>query len=108
MPWRLIGIVLLGAVFLCFIGFNLENRCDISLGFFTFSQVPVFLTALSAFILGLFLSLPLLVSFRLGNRRRKTGNQPEKISAKKRGKAPGAVESGAPANSPPPGGDDGT
>ncbi|MDR1444413.1 MAG: hypothetical protein LBI94_06000 [Treponema sp.] len=69
MPWRLIGFVLLGAMFLCFIGFNLENRCDISVGFYTFSQVPVFLTAFSAFVLGLFLAL--VISFRSGFRRKK-------------------------------------
>jgi uncharacterized integral membrane protein len=68
MPWRLIGFVLLGAVFLCFIGVNLENRCDISFGFYTFSQVPVFLTTLSAFVLGLFMAL--VISFRSGSRRK--------------------------------------
>jgi hypothetical protein len=51
-------------VFLGFIGFNLENRCDISFGFYTFSQVPVFLTTFSAFVLGMFLALPLVISFR--------------------------------------------
>ncbi|MDR2375339.1 MAG: hypothetical protein LBD96_02755 [Treponema sp.] len=106
MPWRLIGVVLLGAVFLFFIGFNLENRCDISLGFFTFSQVPVFLTALSAFMLGLFLALPLVVSFRFGNRRKKKTETPAgKVSRKKREKTAGTAESGVSAGSPPPDGD---
>jgi hypothetical protein len=96
-------------VFLCFIGFNLENRCDISLGFFTFSQVPVFLTVFSAFILGLLLSLPLVVSFRPGNRRKeKTETRAGKLRGKKGGKDPAAAESGVSAGSPPPGGSDGT
>jgi uncharacterized integral membrane protein len=106
MPWRLIGFVLAGAVFLCFIGFNLENRCDISLGFVTFSQVPVFLTALSAFVLGLFLALPL-VAFRSRNHREKKAEAPGDLSGasgKKRGKA---AESGVSADSSPPGGDHG-
>jgi uncharacterized integral membrane protein len=86
MPWRLIGFVFLGALFLCFIGFNLENRCDISFGFYTFSQVPVFLSVFSAFILGLFLAL--LVSLRPGSRRkRKTEPSAGQESGKKRGKA---------------------
>jgi uncharacterized integral membrane protein len=105
MPWRLIGFVLLGAVFLCFIGFNLDNRCDISVGFFTFSQVPVYLTAFSAFVLGLFLALPLVVSSRFRSRRKgKTETPPAgKTPGKKGGKA---AASGVPAS--PPGGDYGT
>jgi uncharacterized integral membrane protein len=69
MPWRLIGFILLALVFLAFIGLNLENRCDISFGFYTFSQVPVFLTAFSTLVLGMLLSLPLVISFRSKSRR---------------------------------------
>ncbi|MDR2136111.1 MAG: hypothetical protein LBO76_05800 [Treponema sp.] len=102
MPWRLLGFVLIGAVFLCFIGFNLENRCDISLGFFTFRQVPVFLTAFAAFVLGMFLALPLVIPFR--NRARR-GKKADRVSGTKGGKAPAIADSGGPGDSPPPGGD---
>ncbi|MCL2441630.1 MAG: hypothetical protein FWD14_07800 [Treponema sp.] len=63
MPWRLILFVIIFAVFLTFITFNLENRCDISFGFAVLTQVPVFLTVFVSFILGLFCALPLV--FRL-------------------------------------------
>jgi uncharacterized integral membrane protein len=64
MPWRLIGCILIAAIFLGFIGLNLENRCDISLGFYTFTQVPVFLSALASLLLGMLLALPLSIAFR--------------------------------------------
>ncbi|MDR3248611.1 MAG: hypothetical protein LBT39_07480 [Treponema sp.] len=82
MPWRLIGCILLGVVFLGFIGFNLENRCDISFGFYTFSQVPVFLTAFSAFVLGLLLALPLAITIRRRSSRKDEG--PKEISKGKK------------------------
>jgi uncharacterized integral membrane protein len=73
MPWRLLGFILLAAVFLAFIGFNLENRCDVSFGFYTFSQVPVFLTAFFTLVLGMILALPLVISFR--SRARRAGRE---------------------------------
>jgi hypothetical protein len=77
-------------VFLTFIGFNLENRCDISFVFYTFSQVPVYLTAFSAFVLGLLLALPLVVSFRSRRSPAEKGDEPKpsarSVSFRGRGK----------------------
>ena len=42
-----------------FIGFNLDNRCDISLVFVTFPAVPVVITILVTYILGLLSALVL-------------------------------------------------
>jgi uncharacterized integral membrane protein len=61
MPWRLIAFVIIFAVFLAFITFNLENKCDISFGFYKFMEVPVFVTIFFSFILGLFCALPLVL-----------------------------------------------
>jgi uncharacterized integral membrane protein len=83
MPWRLIVFIVIGAAFLGFIGFNLENRCDVSFGFFTFSQVPVFLTTLSAFVLGMVLALPLVISFRSIARRNEKDPPPKGRGRKK-------------------------
>ena len=58
MPWRLIIFVAILAVFLAFITFNLDNRCDISFGFAAIEGVPVFITIFSSFILGFFCALP--------------------------------------------------
>ncbi|MDR0322755.1 MAG: hypothetical protein LBI28_14770 [Treponema sp.] len=59
MPWRLILFIVVFAIFLVFVTFNLDNRCDISFGFAKFSGVPVFLTVFISFVVGLFCALPL-------------------------------------------------
>jgi uncharacterized integral membrane protein len=63
MPWRLIGFIFIFAVFLVFIAFNLGNNCDISFGFRVFRGVPVYLTAFSAFVLGMLAAIPFMLSF---------------------------------------------
>jgi uncharacterized integral membrane protein len=72
MPWRFIGFVILCGIFLVFIGFNLENTCDISFGFTRLSQVPVYLTAFGSFVIGLLASFPIVLSFRKKRRRNGT------------------------------------
>jgi len=63
-----IFFILIFACFLCFIIFNLGNASNVSLGFRTFSDIPVFVTALFSFALGLLFTFPLL--FTVGRRRR--------------------------------------
>ncbi len=53
MPWKLLAFIVLMTVTLVFIGFNLENRCDLSLVFFTFQNVPIVISILGSFVLGL-------------------------------------------------------
>jgi uncharacterized integral membrane protein len=62
MPWKLLGIIVFLGVLLVFIGLNLDNRCDISFGFTTIEAVPIYLTVFSAFMLGLFCTIPLFLS----------------------------------------------
>ncbi len=61
MPWKLLAFIATMTIALVFVGFNLENSCDISIVFITFRQVPVVITILASFVLGLlaafFLSL---------------------------------------------------
>jgi len=61
MPWRLIVFIVIFSVFLAFVTFNLENRCNISFGFTDIPNVPVFLTVFTSFILGMFCTLPLVM-----------------------------------------------
>ena len=61
MPWRLIVIIIIFAVLLGFIGLNLTNTCDISLGFKVFKGVPVYLTVFASFMLGMVTSLPFFI-----------------------------------------------
>ena len=71
MPWRLIGIIIILAVLLAFIGLNLNNTCDLSLGFTTFSGVPIYLTVFASFMLGMLCSLPFMIFGALKKRPKK-------------------------------------
>ena len=60
--------ILVFACFLCFIIFNLGNASDVSLGFRTFHDIPVFVTALFSFALGMLFVFPLI--FTVGRKRK--------------------------------------
>jgi len=64
MPWRLILAIVVFAVLLVFITLNLDNKCDVSFGFASLPEVPVFLTVLVPFAAGLFCAFPLAISMR--------------------------------------------
>jgi uncharacterized integral membrane protein len=104
MPWRLIIVIAIGVVFLGFIGFNLENTCNVSFGFHTFENVPVFLTALSSFVLGMVLTLPLVISFRSAARRKKQDPalQPVRGRGRKKVKAEKTEAPDSRSDEPPP------
>jgi len=70
MPWRLIISIFIFALFLAFITFNLENKCDISFGFFRITDVPVFLTVFASFALGLVCALPLVWHIKNGRKKK--------------------------------------
>ncbi|MDR1412049.1 MAG: ABC transporter permease [Spirochaetaceae bacterium] len=80
---KFIAFVVLCAVFLVFIGFNLENKCDISFGFARLPDVPVFFTAFTSFVLGLLASVPIAISIRIKKSRKRNA---EARSVKKAGK----------------------
>jgi uncharacterized membrane protein YciS (DUF1049 family) len=58
MPWRLIAVVAVFVVFLFFISFNLDNKCNISFGFTVIEEAPVFLTIFISFGLGFITTIP--------------------------------------------------
>jgi uncharacterized integral membrane protein len=92
MPWRLIGWILILGVFLVFIALNLGNSCGISFGFHTFSNVPVYLTALSSFVLGLLCAVPVMVSLYFGKRKGGPAKEKKEKGRKKGGEtAPAEV-----------------
>ena len=82
MPWRLIGIIVIFAFLLGFIGLNLDNTCDLSLGFKVFTGIPVYITVFVSFMLGLLFSLPFFV-FRSIKKRPKREKFPGFTSAKR-------------------------
>ena len=62
---RLIVFILIFAFFLAFIVLNLDNKCDISFGIKTLNDVPVFLSALCSFVLGMLITVPMCCLFML-------------------------------------------
>jgi uncharacterized integral membrane protein len=84
--WRLIGLALILALLLGFIGLNMDNRCEISFGFWkTAEPVPVFLPVFAAFLLGIIFSIPFAVSIGL-RRSQKAKGAGKPAEKKKRGK----------------------
>ncbi|MDR0402379.1 MAG: hypothetical protein LBH35_02190 [Treponema sp.] len=77
MPWRLIGLIIILAILLVFIGFNLENTCAISFGFTSIDNVPVYITIFASFVLGMLMSVPFLISFAMRKTAPKKGKAEE-------------------------------
>jgi uncharacterized integral membrane protein len=102
MPWRLLGFVILFGILLVFIGLNLDNRCAISFGFTTINDVPIYLTAFSAFVLGLLCTIPLMISLRF---RKAKAPPKDKPSRRRRGRKKGGNEPALSGGSPEAGGD---
>ena len=75
---RLIAVIIIFAFFLVFIVFNLPNKCDISFGFKTFADVPVFVTALFSFVLGMLCTIPLILG--IGKKHKKPAKSDESPS----------------------------
>ena len=66
---RLIFFIIIFAIFLGFIVLNLEHKTDISFGFITFEEIPVFLSILASFALGMLFAIPL--AFSLSRKKKK-------------------------------------
>lgn len=93
---RLIAFIVIFAIFLVFIVLNLDNKCDISIGVKTFNDIPVFLSSLVSFVVGMLFAVPL--AFSLRRKRRKlseseSSNVPASEGNKKRfGKKDGKID----------------
>ncbi|MCL2804498.1 MAG: hypothetical protein FWD26_00980 [Treponema sp.] len=79
MPWRLIVFIAVFALFLVFITFNLENKCDISFGFAKLEQVPIFITIFTMFVLGFICALPLVIHIKKRKKSTKKETKPNYI-----------------------------
>lgn len=55
---RLISTIIVLVVIAFFAGFNLENKCDVNLLFYTFKNAPVFFTIIFSFVAGIIFTLP--------------------------------------------------
>ncbi|MCR4822529.1 MAG: hypothetical protein K5873_06620 [Treponema sp.] len=66
MPFKLIGTIILLILVTIFAGVNLDNKCDITFIFYTFHEIPVFMTVIISFAIGAVLMLP----FTLGRKKK--------------------------------------
>ena len=62
MPVKLILFLIIIVIVTIFAGFNISNVCNVSLVFHEFQNVPVFVTVLFSFVIGIRVMLPF--SFR--------------------------------------------
>ncbi|MEE0999933.1 MAG: hypothetical protein UIH41_09750 [Treponemataceae bacterium] len=58
MPGKLILFLIMIVIVTIFAGFNTTNVCNVSLVFHEFENVPVFVTVLFSFVIGIFVMLP--------------------------------------------------
>jgi len=71
MNWKLIYFLFIVLFLGLFAGFNMKNSCDISLIFYTFENVPVYVSNIFSFLIGLILTIP----FFFGSKKKKTVNE---------------------------------
>ena len=86
MPWRLFLTLLLCTLLIVFVGLNLDNRASISFGFYTFNDVPVFVSMFISFVCGAVVMLP----FTFGRRKKKIKQKDD--TKKLKGKDESATE----------------
>ena len=72
MPWRLIVFLISLLVLLVFAGFNMNNASDISFGFYELENVPIFVSLLFSFILGVLFAIPFAFFGRKSGAKAKT------------------------------------
>lgn len=82
MPWKLLFYLVLIGVILVFVGLNLTNTSDISLGFVTFEDVPVFLSLFAAFAIGVGVAIPYAVQASSRKTKARTEKRMERIRAR--------------------------
>jgi len=90
MPWRLIQFIFFLVIFLFFAGFNLDNKSDISFGFTSIKDVPVFFIVFFPFVFGMLCALPFVIRQRAKKHKNGEGGGMEKPkkSWKKHSKEP--------------------
>ena len=71
MPWKLVGFIICLVLGTCFAGYNLGNNCNISFGFHTFENVPIFFSLIVGFACGVVVTLPFTVIRKKSTKEKK-------------------------------------
>ncbi|MGL4982928.1 MAG: hypothetical protein ACRC4W_08790 [Treponemataceae bacterium] len=80
MPVKLIFFISVMVLITLFIGFNLDNKTDISAIFYEFKNIPVIVLMLGSFCAGILFSLPFLISSKKKPKDKKTPTKEKKDS----------------------------
>ena len=75
---KLILFIIAIVIFIFYMGFNLDNKCDIWLFVKTFDNVPVFMNSLISFSFGVLCTLPLAFARRIKKNRQIQKKQEKK------------------------------
>ena len=79
---KLILFIIAIVIFIFYMGFNLDNKCDIWLFVKTFDNVPVFMNSLISFAFGVLCTLPLAFARRIKKNRQIQKKQEQKNQVK--------------------------
>jgi uncharacterized integral membrane protein len=75
MPWKFIVILIILILFVVFVGLNLDYKTNVSIGFYTFENVPAFLIVIVSFLAGALVTLPVSLLSNLSKRAKKVKKQ---------------------------------
>jgi uncharacterized integral membrane protein len=78
MPWKLIAFIALLIFFVVFSGLNVQ-KIQLNLGIVTFSDVPIFVALMVAFILGTVITVPFMMVFSKNKRLLKKSGKKEDV-----------------------------
>ncbi len=79
MPWKLIITIVFLAFLICLAGFNWGYRSNVSLGFYTFKEVPIIITIGISFLGGALFAIPYAIRSSIKFKKR----QQKKLEGKK-------------------------
>ncbi len=82
MIFRLITTIIAMVALAFFVGFNLENKCDVNIIFYTFRQAPVFFTIIISFVTGVIFTLPFAFIHRSAKKNKEKQRHPKKELSK--------------------------
>ena len=96
-PWKMIFFLVVLAFVVFFAGFNITNVSDISFGFYTIIDVPIFISLFIAFIVGALVMLPFIVR-NTGAKKTKIQENSQKSGIEEIPEVPVLDESDSPRN----------
>ncbi|WP_053228061.1 DUF1049 domain-containing protein [Spirochaeta cellobiosiphila] len=77
MPWRMFMFFISLGVIIIFIALNLENRVNISFGFYVFQNVPVFIALFFSFLFGGIIMIPFTFKHKVKSTKKVKEDEPK-------------------------------